>query len=280
MSGPAAIAFHRVTHTYRAGWRQRPVQALDGFSFAVPRGAFFGLFGPNGCGKTTAVKVLLGLVRPTAGEVQFNGRPIDRATRARLGHVAEQGGLPAALTGREVLRCHARLAGLRPPAVARRVAQVIEELGLAAIVDRRIGTLSKGQRQRIALGQALVHDPEVLVLDEPTSGLDAPAVTELRALLERLNRAGTTILLVAPLADELAAWCDTVALVSCGRVVRQDAPDSLMMRTDRQSWLTDALPPLEQQELAGWLAARGRRLHQVAPARGSLAGALDPASSD
>ena len=199
------------------------VRAVDGISFAVAPGEMVGLLGANGAGKTTTMRLLATLLRPTAGTARVAGHDVTTdplGVRQRLGYLSATTGVPDRLTPREVLDSFARLHGLAPVQAAARVTSLLEALGIAASADRPCGRLSTGQRQRVSLGRALVHDPPALVLDEPTSGLDVVGSRDLLDLLGRLRAEGRAILLSTHRLHEIEGRCDRFLIVHAGRIVR------------------------------------------------------------
>ena len=174
--------------------------ALCGLSLAVPKGSAFGLIGPNGAGKTTFIKVLLGVVRATAGQVTvLGGDPQDLEVRARIGYLPEKMHLPSALRARDFLRSVSTLKSLTPTEAE--LGQLLERVGLENS-SQRIGTFSKGMRQRLGLAAAMLGKPELLILDEPTDGIDPLGRIEVRSILLEEKGRGATILLNSHLLSE------------------------------------------------------------------------------
>ena len=194
--------------------------AVADLSLEVSRGEAFGFLGPNGAGKTTSLKMLLGLVAPDGGSATVLGAPLgDRAVRARIGFLPEHFRFHDCLTGREFLRFHGRLYGLRGVPLDARIDDLLHRMDLADAADRAIGGYSKGMLQRIGLAQALLNEPELVFLDEPTSGLDPLGRRLVRDLIRELRARGTTVFLNSHLLGEVEATCDRVAFVKDGRVV-------------------------------------------------------------
>jgi ABC-2 type transport system ATP-binding protein len=203
------------------GRRFGRVLAIEDISFEIAAGEVLGLLGPNGAGKTTTMRVLTGYLRPSAGRVLVDGvdllaEPV--AARQRIGYVPESAAVPGEMSVVGFLRYCARLR--RVPRAKRKaaVAQAIGQAGLPRVAGQRIGTLSRGYRQRVALAQALVHDPPVLVLDEPTSGLDPRQVAETRDLIARLGRS-RAVLLSSHLLTEVGQLCRRVVVLDRGRML-------------------------------------------------------------
>ncbi len=218
------------------------VEALRGTSFEVPDGVVTGLLGPNGAGKTTALRLVGGLLAPDAGRVAVDGIDVARdrgAAQARLGVLPHAQGLYPRLTAREHVRYFGRLHGLAGEALDARVEAMIAALDLREIADRRTEGFSQGQRVRVALARALVHDPRNVVLDEPTNGLDVGATRAVRALLGRLRDEGRCVLFSSHVMQEVAHLCDRVVVLARGEVVAVGSPDELRAATGKAS-LEDA----------------------------------------
>lgn len=215
-----AISTQGLTKTYRSFLRRSGQTALAGVELNIPRGSAFGLIGPNGAGKTTFIKVLLGIVRPDTGEVRvLDGSPDDPAIRARIGYLPERLHLPAAWKPTEFLRSVARLKGASVSEEG--CVRILERVGIAAAKDRAIGGYSKGMKQRLGLGAALLGEPELLVLDEPTDGIDPIGRVEIRHILaEELSR-GATLFLNSHLLSETEKICDRIAILGGGKVLRE-----------------------------------------------------------
>jgi ABC-2 type transport system ATP-binding protein len=206
--------------------------AVADLSLAIQRGEVFGFLGPNGAGKTTSLKLLLGLIEPTGGAGLVLGAPLGtRTTRARIGFLPEHFRFHECLTGRELLRIHGRLFGLRGAPLESRIEALLERVALTDAADRRLQTYSKGMIQRAGLAQALVNSPELVFLDEPTSGLDPLGRVLVRSIIEELRAGGTTVFLNSHLLGEVEATCDRVAFVKKGVVIEElslgDAPHGL-----------------------------------------------------
>jgi ABC-2 type transport system ATP-binding protein len=193
--------------------------ALDRLSFAVDEGEVFGFVGPNGAGKTTAMRIVLGVLAADAGEVRFDGKPVDGAARSRFGYMPEERGLyPKMTVGRQLLY-FARLHGLAEAQARGSAEFLVAELGLAGRWDAPVESLSLGNQQRVQLAVALVHRPSLLVLDEPFSGLDPIGVDVLSAVLRRHAAEGTPVVFSSHQLDLVERLCDGVAIIDRGRLV-------------------------------------------------------------
>jgi ribosome-dependent ATPase len=204
--------------------------AVDRVSFTIERGEIFGFFGSNGCGKTTTMKMLTGLLAPSEGEALLFGKPLDAndmRSRNRVGYMSQSFSLYAELTVRQNLDLHARLFHLPTEKAKTRVGELVRRFGLLDYLDQRASDLPLGIRQRLSLAVAIVHDPEILILDEPTSGVDPLARDRFWELLVDLSRnEGVTIFVSTHFMNE-AARCDRIALMDSGRVLATDTPAAL-----------------------------------------------------
>lgn len=198
------------------GKRFGSAEVLSEVSFTLEGGRVVGLLGPNGAGKTTTIRILLGLVRPTSGAALINGAVYRDLVQPRrtVGAVLETSGFHPARTGRNHLRIVAATERLAP----HRIDAVIAETGLGAVADRKAGTYSMGQRQRLGLAAALLGEPYVLILDEPTNGLDPAGIAWLRETVRRLAATGRTVLISSHLLSEVAQTVDDVVILADGVV--------------------------------------------------------------
>ena len=209
--------------------------ALRDVSLHVGAGEIFGLLGPNGAGKSTLVKVLLTVVKPTVARGEMLGKPIgDKKTLARVGYLPEQHRLAPYLTARQAVEFVAALSGVDRITRKRRAAELLDRVGLAQWMDRRVNIFSKGMRQRAGLAAALVNDPQIVFLDEPTDGVDPVGRVEIRDLLLQMRREGRTVFLNSHLLGEAEQVCDRVAILVQGRVVKQGRMDDLQKEGSRQ----------------------------------------------
>jgi ABC-2 type transport system ATP-binding protein len=206
-----------------------PAVALSGLTMVVPRGEVFGFLGPNGSGKTTAVKLLLGLTRPTGGEAWVLGaRAGNRQTRSRIGYLPELFRYQGWLSAREVLALHCRLAGIARATWPEQISGALSTVGLTGHADAKVETFSKGMQQRLGLGVALLGDPALVILDEPTSALDPVGRADTRDIIRKLRDRGCAVFLNSHLLGEVEQVCDRVAVVSNGRVLATGGLDELL----------------------------------------------------
>lgn len=193
--------------------------ALDGVSFAVRPGEIFGFVGANGAGKTTAMRVIMGVTAPDRGEVRWRGEVPTLRTRRRFGYMPEERGLYATMRVSEQIGYFARLHGVSPPEARRAAAHWIDRLGLGERRGDEIRTLSLGNQQRVQLAVAIGHDPELLVLDEPFSGLDPLAVDTLAGVLAERTAAGAAVIFSSHQLELVERLCDSVGIIAAGRMV-------------------------------------------------------------
>jgi ABC-2 type transport system ATP-binding protein len=203
------------------------LKALDGVSFSVERGQMYGFVGPNGAGKTTTMRIILGVLAPDSGEVRFQGAPVDSAVRRRFGYMPEERGLYPKMRVRDQLVHFARLHGLPAADAGAAADHWLERLGVADRGRDRVEELSLGNQQRVQLGVALVHGPELLVLDEPFSGLDPVGVDVLSGVLADLAAGGVPVVFSSHQLELVERICEAVAIVKAGRLVAHGRVDEL-----------------------------------------------------
>jgi ABC-2 type transport system ATP-binding protein len=226
----AAIELEQLKKVYEVGTlRRRQVLALQGFDLQVQPGEVFGLLGPNGAGKSTTIKILLNLIQATSGRARLFGVDTTRReARHRVGFLPENPAPYDHLTGREFVQYAGQLAGLSGSVLEERVRRVVEQVGMESAAQLQIRKYSKGMTQRIALAQALVAEPKVLILDEPTSGLDVLGRQLIRDIILAERTKGTTVLLCSHIIPDVEALCDKVAVLIGGKVVKQGAVSRLL----------------------------------------------------
>ena len=202
--------------------------AIDGLDLEIGAGTFFGLLGPNGAGKTTLISAVCNLIRVSSGEIEVFGRAVDSLEARRMVGVAEQDpNLDRFLTVREALVYHGGYFGLTRARAAQRAEEMIDIFDLRAKAEVRAPKLSGGQRRRLLLARALLHEPGLVILDEPTAGVDVELRRELWRYIRRLHEAGTTILLTTHYLEEAEALCEDVALIANGQIVARSTPEGL-----------------------------------------------------
>lgn len=230
-----ALRFRRVGKIYRKSHLGTVTETvgLTSLDLEIRAGEVFGLLGLNGSGKTTAIKLLMGLHLPTTGDVEVLGRSVpDVEVLSRIGYAPEAAYLNRSMTGRENLRLFAALS--RVPAGEReeRVERMLKRIGLEQAMDRRLSEYSKGMLQRASLAQALIHDPELVVLDEPVTGLDPLAIKEVRVLILWLKSRGKTVLFSSHDISEVEKVCDRIGVLSGGRLAKVMTQDEWRGKPD------------------------------------------------
>ncbi len=229
--------------------------ALNTLDLAIPAGTCFGYLGPNGAGKSTTIKILTNLIRPSRGHATLFGVDVQRRpTQAlrKVGTVIETPEFYGYLSPLEVLAYAGRLRGMSRTDIAARSEAVLKTVKLSGWADKRVDTFSKGMKQRLAVGLALLHEPDLLILDEPTSGLDPRGMAEVRDIVKSLKREGRTIFMSSHLLGEVQEVCDAAALIDHGKLLLQGTLDELAKRADTTAFQATFLAPPNPDELA-WI---------------------------
>jgi sodium transport system ATP-binding protein len=206
------------------------VVAVDDVSFDALDGQVTGLLGPNGAGKTTTLRVLYGLLSADQGDVRVddvNVRDAPQEAQRRMGVLPDSRGLYVRLTAREHLQYYGRLQGLDAATVDERIERLVGQLDMSGIIDRRVQGFSQGERVRVAVGRALVHEPRNVLLDEPTNGLDVGATRAMRHLIRDMRAEGKCVLFSSHIMQEVSALCDRLVIISGGRTVAYGTPDEV-----------------------------------------------------
>jgi ABC-2 type transport system ATP-binding protein len=238
-SPDVVLRVSRLEKVFRKPFTGRKVVAVSDLSFEVRRGEIFGFLGPNGAGKTTTIKMLMGLIAPSAGSMEILGVPAPSPpVMARVGFLPETPYVYPYLSAREFVTLCGRLSGLKGRPLHDRVVRVLERVGLGHAIDRAARSLSKGMLQRVALGAALVHDPELLVLDEPMSGLDPVGRKEVRDLIVEEKHRGRTVFFSSHILSDVEMLCDRVSILRKGEVVVAGALRDLLSEGKRRSEVT------------------------------------------
>lgn len=222
------------------------VTAVQDVSFTAADGTVTGMLGPNGAGKTTSLRMIYGLIKPDAGSIQIDS--IDaladpRAGQARIGVLPDQSGLYPRLTPREHIRYFANLQGVNGPNLESHIQNWLDVLDLKAMADRRVGGFSHGERTKVAMARALIHNPQNIILDEPTNGLDVSSTRAVREVIRKLKAENRCVLFSSHVMQEVSALCDRIIIISAGRVVAEGTADELLSLTGKTS-LEDAFVSL------------------------------------
>ena len=238
------VETRNLSKTYRDFWGRQKVRALKALDLTVHRGEIFGLLGPNGSGKTTTIKLLLGLLFPTSGQALLFGRDATEVTKnERIGYLPEESYLYKFLNAEETLDFYGRLFDMPAETRRQRSAALIEMVGLNSAKRRQLKEYSKGMTRRIGLAQALINDPELILLDEPTSGLDPIGTREMKDLILKLKAQGKTIVMCSHLLADVQDVCDRIAILHQGELKELGRVNSLLKVADvtqiRASGLSD-----------------------------------------
>jgi ABC-2 type transport system ATP-binding protein len=270
----SAIATDGLTKDFAIGfWRRRPYRALDGLTLSVDQGEVFGFLGPNGAGKTTTLKLLLQLIFPTGGRAEILGKPAGNVdVKRRIGYLPESPYFYDYLTAEELLKYFAGLGRHDSRERTRRVASVLDEVGIGAERRMQLRKFSKGMLQRVGIAQAILNDPEVVFLDEPMSGLDPLGRRDVRALILDLRDQGRTVFFSSHILSDAEALCGRVAVVAGGRLAAAGRlSDILAFQVRGWELVVSSLTP----EVLARITPRVRRATEISPGRYTLELALD-----
>ncbi|MHC4570713.1 MAG: ABC transporter ATP-binding protein [Planctomycetota bacterium] len=234
-----AVETFSLTKIFSDWWGRDKVYAVDDLNLQVQYNEVFGLLGPNGSGKTTTLKLLLGLLHPTKGKALcLGGDGTDPKISTRIGFLPEESYLYRYLNARETLDFYGRLFGLPPKVRKMRIEALLDMIGLKAVANRPVGTFSKGMARRIGLAQALINDPDLLILDEPTTGLDPIGTRQIKDLILQLAKRGKTILLCSHLLADVEDVCDRIAILYGGKIQSEGKVKDLLLQTNKREITT------------------------------------------
>jgi len=238
----AVIEIRNLSKIYRDFWGRKKVQAVKSLSMDVMQGEVFGLLGPNGSGKTTTMKMLLGLLFPTSGEMTILGKPASDVTKnERIGYLPEESYLYRFLNADETLDFYGRLFNMSAADRARRADELIEMVGLGKARRRQLKEYSKGMTRRIGLAQALINDPDLVLLDEPTSGLDPIGTREMKDLIIQLKAQGKTVVMCSHQLADVQDVCDRIAVLFQGELKVLGRVDELLELRNEMQMRTQTL---------------------------------------
>jgi ABC-2 type transport system ATP-binding protein len=254
------VEARNLSKVYRDFWGRSKKVALKPLDLEIRRGEIFGLLGPNGSGKTTTMKLLLGLIFPTSGEaIVFGKDATDVSKNDRIGYLPEESYLYKFLDAEETLDFYGRLFDMPPEERKRRADALIEMVGLSRDKKRQLREYSKGMTRRIGVAQALINDPELVLLDEPTSGLDPIGTREMKDLIIDLKERGKTVILCSHLLADVEDVCDRIAVLHQGELKELGRVDELLRVTDITQIRTSGLPPVAHEEIRAIIQRHGGR---------------------
>ena len=222
-----------LTKVFKDFWHRDKVRAVDSLNLTVYPGEVFGLLGPNGSGKTTTIKLILGLLFPTAGIIRiFGSSPRSSLIKKRIGFLPEESYFYKYLNANETMDFYGRLFGLPLGERKKRTEKLLKLVGLIPSRNRPVGEYSKGMARRIGFAQALINDPDILILDEPTTGLDPLGRREVKDLVLELKKMGKTVFLSSHILADVEDMCDRIAILHAGRLIAEGNVDELLARKD------------------------------------------------
>jgi ABC-2 type transport system ATP-binding protein len=264
MSEETVLQTRALSKVYRDFWGRQKVRALKALDLTVSRGEVFGLLGPNGSGKTTTIKLLLGLLFPTEGEALVFGKSAtDVAKNERLGYLPEESYLYRFLTAEETLDFYGRLFDMPASVREARVDSLLKMVGLDKARKRQLQEYSKGMTRRIGLAQALINDPELILLDEPTSGLDPIGTREMKDMILRLKSEGKTIVMCSHLLADVQDVCDRIAILHQGELKELGRVDELLRVADVTQIRAKNLSADCQNEIRSVIARHNGQLESI-----------------
>lgn len=271
MESEVIVEARNLTKTYRDFWGRQKVRALSALDLKIYRGEIFGLLGPNGSGKTTTTKLLLGLLFPTGGEALVFGKPADDVSKnERIGYLPEESYLYKFLNAEETLDFYGRLFRLPAHIRRQRVRDLIEMVGLGWAKRRQLKEYSKGMTRRIGLAQALINDPELIIMDEPTTGLDPIGTREMKDLILELKRQGKTVLMCSHLLADVQDVCDRIGILYQGELKEMGRVSDLLQVRNVTDIQTSKLPAEAEAEIRKVLANYGAELKSFGNPSASL----------
>ena len=264
MPDDVIIQTRNLTKVYRDFWGRQKVRALKALDLEVQRGEIFGLLGPNGSGKTTTIKLLLGLLFPTSGQALiFDRDATDVKKNERIGYLPEESYLYKFLTAEETLDFYGRLFKMPRRLRRQRTAELIEQVGLAKAKKRQLREYSKGMARRIGLAQALINDPELIILDEPTTGLDPLGTRDMKEMIVDLRNQGKTVIMCSHQLDDVEDVCDRIGILYEGELKELGRVDSLLKVRDVTEIHATTLNDKARQEIRDIIKREGAEVLSI-----------------
>ncbi len=271
MDSEVIVEARNLTKTYRDFWGRQKVRALSALDLKIYKGEIFGLLGPNGSGKTTTTKLLLGLLFPSGGEALVFGKPADDvAKNERIGYLPEESYLYKFLNAEETLDFYGRLFRLPSHIRRQRVRALIDMVGLSWASKRQLKEYSKGMTRRIGLAQALINDPDLIIMDEPTTGLDPIGTREMKDLILDLKKQGKTVLMCSHLLADVQDVCDRIGILYQGELKEMGRVSDLLQVRDVTDIQTSKLSPQAEEEVRKVIEKFGGQIKSIGNPSASL----------
>lgn len=272
MSSEPVIEIRNLTKDYRDFWGRRKTRAVNSLSLTINKGEVFGLLGPNGSGKTTTMKLLLGLLFPTEGDISIFGEPaLEVKKNSRIGYLPEESYFYRFLTARETLDFYGKLFGMSKKERKERTEKLLDQVKLnPRFWNRQLKEYSKGMTRRIGLAQALINDPELVLLDEPTSGLDPIGRQEMKDIIQDLRDQGKTVVICGHLLPDIEEICDRIAILYGGELKVLGRFDELLVSQGETQLLTSSLSEEAMADVRAALAKHGAEIREITHPTNSL----------
>ncbi len=263
MNNPA-VRIEGLTKVYRHLWRRKSIPALTNLNLNIERGEIFGLLGPNGSGKTTTVKLLLGLLFPTSGKSWLLGHPSgDLKVKSKIGFLPEESYLYKFLNAEEILDFYGKFFHIPRKERRERINKLIQDVGLGHYRKRLLSQYSKGMLRRIGLAQAIINDPELVILDEPTSGLDPIGSHEMKELILDFKKRGKTVVLCSHLLADVQDICDRIAILNRGTLQITGSVKDLLSKRDVIEILVKSLSSADVQAVEDFIKEKNGKVLSV-----------------
>jgi ABC-2 type transport system ATP-binding protein len=265
------IKTENLTKVYKDFWHRPKTHAVLDLNLEIDKGEIFGLLGPNGSGKTTALKLILGLIFPTKGKVTVMGRPPkDISLKSRVGFMPEESYLYRFLNASETLHFYGQLLGLKGKDLTARIERVLNVVGLDKVKTQPLREYSKGMSRRMGLAQVLLKEPEVCILDEPTIGLDPVGAGEIKDIILRLKKEGKTVLFSTHLLSEAEPICDRIGILYEGKLITMGTVQKLLELRDEIEMVVKGIPKDREQDVKNFFRSQGGSLVSFSRAREKL----------
>ncbi|MDD5644069.1 MAG: ABC transporter ATP-binding protein [bacterium] len=259
-----AIEIKALKKIYRDFWNRPKVTAVNGLDLTVKKGEIFGMLGPNGSGKTTVLKLLLGLIFPSSGSIKVMGAsPENIGNKKNIGYMPEESYLYGFLNADEILDFYGKLNAMPEKIRKKRINEVLDIVGLSEARKRRVADYSKGMSRRIGLAQVLLKDPDLVLLDEPTIGLDPIGAGEIKNIIKKLKDRGKTVLLSSHLLAEVQTICDRIAILYNGKLVREGNVDDLLTEGNKTEIIVSGLKTGDIDKIKELISGSGGDLISV-----------------